>query len=71
MLPHGADRQAYEEALHAHLDATFDHYVAQLARHLPAFSTTIYALWDHILESPGYRDDVCCQEPTQLGETLA
>jgi hypothetical protein len=49
------------------LEATFDHYVAELARHLPAFAPTIYALWDHILESPGFSDTLCCQEPTHIG----
>jgi hypothetical protein len=68
-LSRGADRQAYEEALHTHMASTFDHYVAELARHLPAFAPTIYGLWAHILETPGYGDTLCCQEPTTLGRS--
>jgi hypothetical protein len=42
------------------MEATFDRYVAELARHLPAFAPTIFALWEHILDDPYYRDERCC-----------
>ena len=59
-MSHSADHQAYEEALNHHMGATFDHYVAELARRLPEFAPSIFAL----REQPGYNDKLCCLEPT-------
>jgi len=67
-LRRGGDPRAAEEAFHQHLGATFDTYVAELARHLPAFAPTIFAVWAHVLEQDrhGFADELCCRVPETL-----
>lgn len=52
----------YEDAFYSHANATFDMYVAELARHLPGVAPAIYALWQHVLEGDGGDHGTCCSE---------
>jgi hypothetical protein len=61
------DWETYETVLMDHLEATQAMYVAELARHLPAFAVTINALWPHVLKTGHYSDELCCQDGPESG----